>query len=139
MITAEKERRLEFAEALRSGKYKQCKHVLKRDTESAITHCVWGVGCEIYHNHNPNTTEWIDYSVADRKFEQWFRTDNGDVYNTKPPIEVQEFFGLSDSAVRILMALNDGIVQRDFRYLANFIESYVEGVSEEEAISQEFK
>ena len=119
------QRRAEFAAALRSGEYTQGKHMLKRRTKTSVYHCVWGVGCEIYKEHHPDTSNWEDalFNYGDVDKAEMFSVGDGHTFKTSPPTEVRDYFGFTDKAVRTMMSRNDQMVS-SFSGLADFVESY---------------
>ena len=124
------ERRIEFINALRSGEFNKGLKTLKRRTKTKTYHCAWGVGCEVFHKHNPDTSQWTDSQIPCMDVKVFFSVNNDDVYSSLPPFDVQDFFGLSDYACRTIMELNDKTISDNFDEIADWMESYNGGWGE---------
>ena len=61
-MTIIQQRLSDWSKALRSGDYTQGHGLLKYYsgyvTDDEISHCPWGVACEVYEQHNPGSITW---------------------------------------------------------------------------------
>lgn len=117
-----KEKAMELVAALRSGKFQQCREVLRYDN----TYCCLGVACEI--------SGLSEFSIAPA-YENKYTYLNA---FSALPLEVQKYYGLRDNCGAFLMAnatwpasirsrawslatLNDE-AELNFNQIADFIE-----------------
>ena len=129
-------------EALEHGDYVQMRYGLRGehdldDREDQYAYCIWGVGCELYRQSNPETSKWSDAThsfciLVNEEHEHSFKNDihviqspndeNWAFYSENPPIEVMNFFGLSDHYIGMLIDLNDE-KQESFSCMAKCLKS----------------
>lgn len=116
-----------FAEALRSGKYKQGRFALKRsDDGETWSYCCLGVACELYNEVvKPLETDVIgsgDYrkttfdtctGVMPRQVSKWLQMDNIGRFDT--PIGVCTLTSENDHAGKTFEQIADIIESADFR------------------------
>ncbi len=98
--------------ALRSGKYKGTKHVLKRYTEKGPRYCCLGVLCEVYAKTFPKGTQnWENDATLPTHIMQWagMWTNTGTYGNSN----TQNLAYQNDKA------------KRGFKGIANIIERHV--------------
>ena len=120
-MSIKKRRRIEFASALRSGKYAEGAHYLKYKESRVMRFCVWGVGCELYRTYNPQTSRWIKKQNGIQAFEI-----DGLNYPLMRNIsgKVMRFFGISLEGAKKIIDMTDE--HRTFEDVANYIEKYGE-------------
>lgn len=104
-----------WLEALRSGKYKQCKYRLYNDKEDA--YCCLGILCEIHRKQTKSNKNY------------W--TKKGDKYvagNAKSsfslPENVSKWANIEYKNEKDLVELNDA-KNKSFKQIANFIEKHL--------------
>lgn len=112
--------RKKWVEALRSGKYKQCKNKLRKTDLEVIRHCCLGVACDI-----SGLGKWASNN-------SFTITGDLDWVTNYPPVSVTRWLGLSDAYGSYinsnLAAQNDkGLT---FKEIADIIESEPEGLVE---------
>ena len=105
------ERRKKLIDALRSGKYKYGKGVMRRKPKDSqmdgmCEFCIMGVACEVFRLEYPRESRWIEYTGDVMSFE----VGNNQYADDKPytPVAaVLTYFSMSFDDVDNLVGAND--------------------------------
>jgi hypothetical protein len=113
-----------WLEALRSGRYKRGKGVLRRETPKGSEFCCLGVACDL-----TDPDRWRDEGFYSGS-QGWGEFDSGDTYGLPfMPVEsLDDNYSEDDAACILLPLMNDGNAargfkrSRSFKEIANWIE-----------------
>ena len=119
--------RKEWVRALRSGEYNKGRGALKKKVSSLqgefISHCPWGVACEVYQESNPTDVHWLH-----NERNGLFYFDHG--HEVFAPYmfsseQVVRFFGMQRTDMNRIAQLSDD-EDLTFDDIAYLVENYEE-------------
>lgn len=120
---------------LNGGGYRQGRNSLSYTQGDQEYFCCLGVACDIYHEKT-GKGEWDEnrnfvlpdghrIRGVDYAFDGYEEKDSL-IFESYPPAEVMEFFGLKSDEVQRMANMNDGAghqTKRDFKFIAGWVQA----------------